>query len=270
MARLVALCALLFAGSALAADPAPLAELAPPAPHARAVQLFEQGDYPRARTALAQLVADPARDEREKGPSRLYLAATLHALNEAAAAFDALRELAALHPEQPIDPVLFLPDFIALAKKAAAQVALERQAAEAAQAASPPAPPAASSPPAAPAALAAAAPVAAPSTPATRWLAYGAWVLGAGSMVAGAGTGIAATLDRNRLAQATAQVPVTSLTQREAAGLSARSASLGQATNVLLVAGALAVAGGAALWIAGSEVAVSPTPTGAVVSGTLP
>ena len=264
------------------------AEAGEPDAVGQAISLFERGEYLRARELLAVTVAAEETPAQKRGPARLYLAASLHALGESAQSFDRLQELAREHPDQPIDPVLFLPDFIALAKKAAAQVELETQFASRQQTALQPEATTGDEPVATPAPLAlpvalveqasprlSADPVAvvkpARSSPRiARIAALGVWGLAGTALGAGAYAGLSSASARERLDDARSQTPsVSSMTQREAFDLSERAASMGKASNALFIGAAVLAAGGAVLWVL-DDVALAPIPTGAVLTGTLP
>jgi hypothetical protein len=68
---------------------------------------------------------NPRRSDKEKARARIYLAASLFALEMRVDATRELEELARLYPEQRVDPNRFPPNFVALAEKARATVETE-------------------------------------------------------------------------------------------------------------------------------------------------
>jgi tetratricopeptide (TPR) repeat protein len=101
---------------------------APPA-HAelRGVTLYERGDYARARKSLEEDLRSSKLSKEDRVKARLYLAAALHASGAAEAARIQLEELALTAPSLQVDPILFPPDFVALADKARKGVEAQRQ-----------------------------------------------------------------------------------------------------------------------------------------------
>jgi tetratricopeptide (TPR) repeat protein len=93
----------------------------------RGVALYERGEYAQARRALEAELKAPGLAERERATARLYLAASLHELGELAATRAQLEELARSHPDQPVDPALFPPEFVVLAAEARKHVVAERR-----------------------------------------------------------------------------------------------------------------------------------------------
>jgi hypothetical protein len=125
---------LLVTGLVLLASPRALAEL-------RGVELYERGEYAQARKALEGELRSPALSKEDRVKARLYLAAALHASGAEESATIQLEELVLTSPNLKVDPILFPPDFVAIAEQARARVEADRQArakAEA-QAAQPPA-----------------------------------------------------------------------------------------------------------------------------------
>jgi tetratricopeptide (TPR) repeat protein len=86
----------------------------------RGVALYERGDYVRARKKLTEELNTPGLSKEEQAKARLYLAAALFASGAEQSALKNLEELAALAPSFKVDPILFPPDFVALAEKARA------------------------------------------------------------------------------------------------------------------------------------------------------
>ena len=255
--RLYALLALiLLPASALAEEPAELVQ---------AVSLFERGDYAQAAIALAGVAASSTLPEEKKGVARLYLAATYHTLGESALAYAELAELARRNPGQKIDPVLFLPDFVALSKKAAEQVSVEKKLAA----------PAATKKEAPAAAVAAPAPAPSPSRP-LRIASLVCFGAAAGTLGTGIFFGVRARQGRSLLETTAGQTqPVSSFSQRDAFDLDRRVASDARAANGLMVTGAVLAAGGATLyWLSlpagSSAVTLAPSSRGITLAGMLP
>lgn len=93
----------------------------------RGVTLYERGDYARARTALEQDLRSSQLSKEDRVKAQLYLAAALHALQSKEAAQRQLDELALSAPELQVDPLLFSPDFVAMAEKARKNAESQRQ-----------------------------------------------------------------------------------------------------------------------------------------------
>jgi hypothetical protein len=91
------------------------------------VALYERGEYAQARRALELELRDQSLGARERAAARLYLAASLYELGEETETQVQLRELWRSHPEQPVDPALFPPEFVALAGETRRQVTAELQ-----------------------------------------------------------------------------------------------------------------------------------------------
>ncbi|MCP3144170.1 hypothetical protein [Pyxidicoccus xibeiensis] len=100
----------------------PVAALA----QSRGVALYERGEYVKARRSLETELRSQKLGERERATARLYLAASLHELGLASETWTQLEELARNHPDQPVNPALFPPEFVALAGEARRQVEAER------------------------------------------------------------------------------------------------------------------------------------------------
>lgn len=96
----------------------------------RGVKLYERGDYKRARRALTEELNSPGLSKEEQAKARLYLAAALFATGAEKAASENLEQLAELAPSFQVDPILFPPDFVALAEKARAKAETKRMEAE--------------------------------------------------------------------------------------------------------------------------------------------
>ncbi len=96
----------------------------------RGVKLYERGDYKRARRVLTEELNAPGLSKEEQAKARLYLAAALFATGAEQAASENLEQLAELAPSFQVDPILFPPDFVALAEKARAKAETKRMEAE--------------------------------------------------------------------------------------------------------------------------------------------
>ncbi|HLL00723.1 MAG TPA: hypothetical protein VK539_09065 [Myxococcaceae bacterium] len=96
----------------------------------RGVKLYERGDYKRARRVLTEELTSPGLSKEEQAKARLYLAAALFATGAEKAASENLEQLAQLAPSFQVDPILFPPDFVALAEKARAKAETKRMEAE--------------------------------------------------------------------------------------------------------------------------------------------
>lgn len=80
------------------------------------VQLYESGEYEVAIRQCEQELAEASRAPAERAQARIYLAASLHALGQAAEARKQLELLAREHPEVRVDPILFPPELVTLAE----------------------------------------------------------------------------------------------------------------------------------------------------------
>ncbi|MDY7229598.1 tetratricopeptide repeat protein [Hyalangium rubrum] len=94
------------------------------------IQLYENGEYEAAIRLLEQELAEASRSPGDPALSRVYLAASLHALGQVEEARKQLEVLARTHPEQQVDPVRFPPELVALAEVIRQQVEAERTFAE--------------------------------------------------------------------------------------------------------------------------------------------
>lgn len=90
------------------------------------VQLYSNGEYEAAVQTFAKVLTDPRASSAERGEARVYLAASLYALGRLEEARRQLEVLAREHPEARVDPVLFVPDLVALAEVIRQQVESER------------------------------------------------------------------------------------------------------------------------------------------------
>ncbi|HEX8699863.1 MAG TPA: hypothetical protein VF815_13555 [Myxococcaceae bacterium] len=93
----------------------------------RGVALYERGDYVRARKMLTEELNTPGLSKEDQAKARLYLAAALFASGAEESASRHLEELAMIAPSFKVDPILFPPDFVALAEKARATAEAQRQ-----------------------------------------------------------------------------------------------------------------------------------------------
>ncbi len=89
----------------------------------KGVALYERGDYVRARKKLTEELETGGLSDAEKAKAKLYLAASLFASGAEESAGRHLEELAMMSPGFKVDPILFPPDFVALAEKAKAGAA---------------------------------------------------------------------------------------------------------------------------------------------------
>jgi hypothetical protein len=96
----------------------------------RGIALYERGDYARARKALEDDLRSSRLSKEDRVKARLYLAAALYASGAEEAARIQLEELALTAPALQVDPILFPPDFVALADKARKSVEAQRQESE--------------------------------------------------------------------------------------------------------------------------------------------
>lgn len=92
------------------------------------IALFERGNYREAREQLSLLVTAGGAPEGRKAEARVYLAASSHALGDEALAYGQLLQLHREIPEVKIDPLLFLPAFLELNRRAEQEIAKERAA----------------------------------------------------------------------------------------------------------------------------------------------
>jgi len=93
----------------------------------KGVAHYERGNYARARRVLEQELRSPKLTEEERIKARLYLAASLHALDAKEAASVQLEELVLTAPNLEVDPVLFPPSFVELAGSIRQRVEDERK-----------------------------------------------------------------------------------------------------------------------------------------------
>jgi len=96
----------------------------------RGVLLYERGEYGRARKRLEEELRSSKLSNEERIKARLYLAAALHATGEEESARLQLEQLALSAPDLKVDPILFTPEFVALAEKARKKVADQQKEAE--------------------------------------------------------------------------------------------------------------------------------------------
>jgi tetratricopeptide (TPR) repeat protein len=91
------------------------------------VQLYENGEYEEAVRLFTQELEEAQRPAEERALARIYLASSLHAMGQVEEARRHLEVLAREHPGQRVDPVLFPPEFVALAEVIRQQVESEQQ-----------------------------------------------------------------------------------------------------------------------------------------------
>ena len=91
------------------------------------IQLYENGEYPVAIQFFQQVLDDPRRSSQERGEARVYLAASLHAMERLDEARRQLERLAWENPEQRLDAVRFLPELVALSWEIRQRVDAERE-----------------------------------------------------------------------------------------------------------------------------------------------
>jgi tetratricopeptide (TPR) repeat protein len=105
--RLILLC---IVGCTLLGPLAASAEL-------RGVQLYERGEYARARKSLEKELRSRKLSKAQRSRARLYLAASLYASGAEESARIQLEELALTDPTVKADPVIFPEGFVALAEE---------------------------------------------------------------------------------------------------------------------------------------------------------
>lgn len=98
------------------------------------IRLYQRGEYAKASRTLKQEINNPRRTDEQRALARVYLAASLLALEKEDEAFLQLEELARTYPEQRVDPALFPPELVDLELKVRAQLDVERRRQEAEQA----------------------------------------------------------------------------------------------------------------------------------------
>jgi len=98
------------------------------------IRLYERGAYARAVRVLKNEANNPRRSEEQRALARVYLAASLMALEKGDEARRQLEELARTYPEQRVDPALFPPELVELERLVRAELETERLRKEAEQA----------------------------------------------------------------------------------------------------------------------------------------
>jgi tetratricopeptide (TPR) repeat protein len=98
------------------------------------IRLYQRGEYAKASRTLKEEINSPRRTDKQKALARVYLAASLMALEKEDEAYEQLEELARIYPEQRVDPALFPPELVELELKVRAQLDAERRRQEAEQA----------------------------------------------------------------------------------------------------------------------------------------
>lgn len=98
------------------------------------IRLYERGEYAKASRALKEELNNPRRTDQQKALARVYLAASLLALEKEDDAYLQIEDLVRLYPEQRVDPALFPPELVEMERKVRAIVEQrQRQEAEAAE-----------------------------------------------------------------------------------------------------------------------------------------
>ncbi|WP_375770805.1 hypothetical protein NR798_07865 [Archangium gephyra] len=98
------------------------------------IRLYQRGEYAKASRTLKQEINNPRRSEEERALARVYLAASLMALEKEDEAYEQLEELVRIYPEQRVDPALFPPELVELELKVRERLNAERLRQEAEQA----------------------------------------------------------------------------------------------------------------------------------------
>ena len=98
------------------------------------IRLYQRGEYAKASRTLKQEINNPRRTDKQKALARVYLAASLMALEKEDEAYVQLEELARIYPEQRVDPALFPPELVELELRVRNQLETERRRQEAEQA----------------------------------------------------------------------------------------------------------------------------------------
>jgi hypothetical protein len=91
------------------------------------VSLYERGEYGRARKSLENDLRSKKLSKEDRIKARLYLAAALHASGEEESARLQLGELVIAAPTLKVDPILFPPEFVALAEQQRQHVDAKRE-----------------------------------------------------------------------------------------------------------------------------------------------
>lgn len=89
------------------------------------IEHFDQGEFALARDTLVAAVEARTLSSDDRAEARAYLAAAYQALGDAASAKAQLLLLVRERPDYRLDPGLFLPELVALADQARAEVASE-------------------------------------------------------------------------------------------------------------------------------------------------
>jgi hypothetical protein len=94
----------------------------------RGVRLFQQGEFARARDALASSVLDVSLPEPQRLQARMYFAAALFALRDVEGARAQLLAIAREQPHARLDPGEFVPELILLEQEVHAALEAEMRA----------------------------------------------------------------------------------------------------------------------------------------------
>jgi hypothetical protein len=92
----------------------------------KGVQLYERGKYAAARKALEDELRSNTLTQEDRVKARLYLAAALFASKAPEVARIQLEELMVTAPDVQVDPILFPPDFVAMAQDVRKQLEQQR------------------------------------------------------------------------------------------------------------------------------------------------
>lgn len=92
----------------------------------KGVQLYERGKYAAARKALEEELRSNTLPQEDRVKARLYLAAALFASKAPDVARIQLEELMVTAPDVQVDPILFPPDFVAMAQEVRKQLEDQR------------------------------------------------------------------------------------------------------------------------------------------------
>ena len=89
------------------------------------MRFYGEGEFAKARDVLVTAVESPALSRTQRVRARIYLAASYYALNDMASAKGQFLALARSDPDTKIDPVMFVPELVALFDDAKEEVARE-------------------------------------------------------------------------------------------------------------------------------------------------
>src|SRR5512133_185589 len=86
------------------------------------IRYYEEGEFGKARDVLVTAVESPALTRNQRKRARIYLAASYFALDDLASAKGQFLALARTDPDTKIDPVMFVPELVALFEDAKEEV----------------------------------------------------------------------------------------------------------------------------------------------------